>query len=118
MSHRIERVNQLIRQEVSDLLQRQVKDPRLDGFLAVTEVTTSPDMKYAKIYVSRICDEEEKKKTMSALATASGFIHSGLVKRLRMRRVPELIFEWDNSIERGARILELIDRANADDSPE
>jgi ribosome-binding factor A len=118
MTHRIERVNHLIRQEVSDLLQRQVKDPRLDCFIAVNEVETSPDMKYARVYVSRICDEDEKKKTMSALAAAAGFIHSGLVKRLRMRRVPELIFEWDNSIERGSRILELIDRANADNSPE
>ena len=116
MSHRVERVNHLIRQEVSELLQRQVKDPRLNSFIAVTDVVTSPDMQYAKVFVSRICDEEEKKKTLSALSTASGFIHSELVKRLRMRRIPELTFEWDDSIERGSRVLALIDRVSAENS--
>jgi ribosome-binding factor A len=114
MSHRIERVNHLIRQEVSELLQRHVKDPRLDRFIAVTDVVTSPDMQYAKVFVSRICDEEEKKKTISALSTASGFIRGELVKRLRMRHVPELTFEWDDSIERGSRVLALIDRVTAE----
>jgi ribosome-binding factor A len=114
MSHRIARVNHLIRQEVSELLQRQVKDPRLDCFIAVTDVVTSPDMKYAKVFVSRICDDEEKKKTLSALSAASGFLHRELVKRLRMRIVPELIFEWDDSIARGSRVLELLDRVSTD----
>ena len=60
MAHRIERVNRLIRQEISELLQRQVKDPRLGNFVAVTEVSTSPDLKYAKVFVSQIGSEEEK----------------------------------------------------------
>ena len=112
MSHRIERVNHLIRQEVSDLLQRQVKDPRLDCFVAVTDVETSPDMKFAKVFVSRICNDEDKKKTLAALNSAAHFMHNELVKRLRMRYVPELVFEWDSSIERGARVLELIDKVS------
>jgi ribosome-binding factor A len=116
MSHRIEKVNQLIRQEVSDLLQRQIKDPRLDTFVAVTDVVTSPDMKLAKVYVSRICNDEDKKKTLAALTSAAGFLHNELVKRLRMRYVPDLVFEWDNSIEHGARIMELLDRVSAENS--
>jgi len=116
MSRRIERVNHLIRQEVSELLQRQIKDPRLDSFVAVTDVVTSPDMKYAKVFVSRICDDEEKKKTLSALSAASGYIHRELMKRLRMRLVPELNFEWDDSIARGSRVLELLDRVSTENS--
>ena len=109
MGYRIERVNNLIRHEVSELLQRQVKDPRLGGFITVTEVSTSLDLRYAKIFVSGIGGEEEKQATLSGLVAASGFLRNELAKRLGLRRVPELRFHWDNSIERGARLLELID---------
>ena len=118
MAHRIARINNLIRQEVSELLQRQVKDPRLCSFVAVTEVDTSPDLKYARIFVSRICSEEEKQNTLNALAVASGFLRSELIKRLRLRRIPELSFQWDDSIERGAHILELLNRVNPGDTPD
>jgi ribosome-binding factor A len=110
MTHRVERVNSLIRQELSELLQRQVKDPRLGDFLAVTEVITSPDLKYARVFVSRIGSEEEKQKTLSTLASASGFFRRELAKRLKMRHIPELSFEWDNSIEQGNHLLQLIDK--------
>lgn len=114
MSHRIERVNHLIRQEISDLLQRHVKDPRLGEFIAVTEVITSPDLKYARVFVSQICSDEERAKILSALHDASGYFRTELAKRIRMRHMPELIFEWDESIARGARLLELIDKVNTD----
>ena len=114
MAHRIERVNSLIRQEISELLQRQVKDPRLGNFIAVTEVSTSPDLKYAKIFVSRIGSEEEKQETLNALASASGFFRSELFKRLRLRHTPELSFQWDDSIERGTHLLQLIDEVTTD----
>ena len=118
MAHRIERVNNLIRQEISELLQRQIKDPRLGTFVAVTEVSTSPDLKYAKVFVSHIGSKEEKKETLSVLAAASGFLRNELARRLRLRRIPELSFQWDNSIEQGARLLELIDRVSADSTPD
>ncbi len=114
MARRIERVNNLIRHEISELLQRQVKDPRLGDFVAVTEVSTSPDLKYAKVFVSRICSQEEKQETLSALAAASGFLRNEMARRLRLRRIPELSFQWDDSIERGAHLLELIDKVIAD----
>ncbi len=114
MAHRIERVNNLIRQEISELLQRQIKDPRLSSFIAVTDVDTSPDLKYAKVFVSCISSQEKKKEILSALATASGFIRSELTRRLKLRRIPELNFYWDDSIEQGAHLLELIDRVHAE----
>ncbi len=110
MAHRIERVNSLIRQELSQLLQHQVKDPRLGTFITVTEVSTSPDLRRARVFVSRIGSGEEKKETLSALATASGFFRNELAKRLRLRRIPELSFQWDDSIERGVHLLNLIDK--------
>jgi len=115
VAHRIERVNSIIREEISELLQRQVKDPRLGDFIAVTEVTTSPDLKYAKVFVSQYGNEGEKQKVLSGLASASGFFRSALAKRLKMRHVPELHFHWDDSIEHGDRISQLIDQVSNED---
>ena len=116
MTRRIERVNSLIRQEISELLQRQVKDPRLGSFVAVTEVSTSPDFRHAKIFVSSVGTDEEKRETLSALTAASGFFRSGLARRLRLRRIPELSFQWDDSIARGAHLLQLIDKVSTDNT--
>ncbi len=115
MSHRIERVNQLIRQEISDLLRREVKDPRLSQFIAVTEVATSPDLRNAKVYISFISDEQQKQDALDALAGASNFFRKEMARTLRLRRIPELSFHWDNSIERGAHIMNLIDDVNSSD---
>ena len=116
MAHRIERINKLIRQEISELLQRQVKDPRLGAFITVTEVATSTDLKRAKIFISHIASEEERKETLSALASASGFFRRELGKRLDLSRIPEFSFHWDDSIERGDRLLKLIDQVNKEGS--
>lgn len=116
MSHRIERINNLIRQEISELLQRQVKDPRLGTFIAVTEVSTSPDLKFAKVFVSRISNQAEKEETMQALEAAAGFLRKSLMKNLRLRRVPDLHFYWDDSIERADRLFRLLDQADTEDN--
>ncbi len=118
MAHRIERVNSLIRQEISELLQRQVKDPRLSSFIAVTEVSTSSDLKYAKIFVSCLDSEVKKQETLNVLTSASGFFRSELFKRLRLRYTPELSFQWDDSIERGSHLLQLIDEVTTDNTPD
>jgi len=114
MAHRIERVNSLIRQEISQLLQHQVKDPRLDNFITVTEVSTSADLKYAKVFVSCIGGKGEKEKTLSVLNTASGFFRRELAGRLKLRYIPELIFRWDDSIEQGDHLLQLIDGVSSE----
>ncbi len=117
MAHRVERVNSLIRQEIGELLQRQVKDPRLSNFIAVTEVSTSPDLKRAKVFVSCLDSEGKKQETLDALASASGFFRNELFKRLRLRHTPELSFQWDDSIERGSHLLQLIDEVTTDSTP-
>ena len=114
MAHRIERVNNLIRREISELIQRQVKDPRLDTFVTITEIVTSSDLKYAKVFVSCISGKQEEQKILSVLTAASGFLRTELAKNLKLRRVPELSFHWDDSIERGDRILRLIDQVSSE----
>jgi ribosome-binding factor A len=116
MSHRIERVSSLMRHEISGLLQRQVKDPRLSQFVAVTEVSLSADMKYAKVFVTCMGSEEEKQAMLKGLGAASNFLRNQLAKRLRLRRIPELNFEWDDSIERGDHLLQLIDKISTERS--
>ncbi|MFH1648013.1 MAG: 30S ribosome-binding factor RbfA [Chloroflexota bacterium] len=114
MSHRIERVNNLIRREISDLIHNQLRDPRLGEFVAVTEVNTTADLKYAKVFVSCIGGKQEEEKTLRVLNAAAGFLRSELARKVNMRRTPELSFHWDDSIEHGDRILRLIDQANAE----
>ena len=110
MSHRIERINALIRRETSELLRRVVKDPRLGGFIAITDVVTSPDLKTARIFISFLGSSIDKKEAMAALTAATGFFRKELAKILRLRHMPELSFHWDDSIERGAHIEELLDQ--------
>jgi ribosome-binding factor A len=102
------RVNDTIRRELSELLMRETRDPRLEGLLSITAVDTSPDLKYARVYVSVMGAEEDKERVQEGLAAATGFLRRGLAARLTMRYIPELAFERDDSIERGTRLLEMI----------
>jgi ribosome-binding factor A len=114
MSHRIERVNTMLRKEISDLVQHHLRDPRLGEFVAVTDVETSPDLQFAKVFVSSIGGQEEEPQVLEVLNSAAGFVRSELARNIRMRRIPELHFLWDSSIERGDRILRLLDQVNAE----
>jgi len=108
MTRRTVRVNELLREEISDLLQREVKDPRLgDGLITVTEVQVSPDLRHATVFVSYL-GEGEHRLVLDGLAAAAPFLHRELVHRLTIRRVPDLNFRFDPSIERGARLASLI----------
>ena len=98
MSRKTEKVNSLFREEISQLLLREVKDPRLSGVISVTEVIITPDLRYAHIYVSMMGSEEGKKGIISGLESASGFMRRELAHRIQMRRIPELIFVRDDSI--------------------
>ena len=117
-THRIEKVNQLIRQELSQLLQRETKDPRLSGYISVNSVVTTPDLRHARVFVSCVCEEAKKKEILDALSHSSGFFRSEMAKHLTMRRVPELHFTWDTSIEYGSHLIELIDKVAAEHPPE
>jgi len=117
MAHRIERVNTLIRKEISELIQRQLRDPRLDSFVAVTEVATSADLRHAKIFISSMSGKQDESKILGVLNSATGFLRTELAKKVRLRRMPELSFAWDDSIEHGDRILRLIDEVSQQDNP-
>jgi ribosome-binding factor A len=118
MSRRVERLNTLIRQEISELLKRVVKDPRLGGFVTVTRVSTSPDLRHAKVLVSVIGSEEEERQVLQTLTAAAGFLRRELSGRLRLRRTPELTFHYDDSIEQGAQVLQLINQVTATQTAE
>jgi len=115
MSHRIERINTLIRREISELIQHELRDPRLDEFIGVTEVDTSPDLKIAKIYISAMSGQQEEQKILGILNSAAGFLRTALANKVNLRYTPELHFLWDNSIEHGDKILRLIDEVTQKD---
>ncbi|HXZ94514.1 MAG TPA: 30S ribosome-binding factor RbfA [Dehalococcoidia bacterium] len=108
MSRHSERVSKSIQREICGLLEREVNDPRLSKFVSVTEVTLSPDLKHAKIYVSTLGTEINKEDLLAGFNNASGFFRKELAAHLRLKQVPELSFCYDDSIERGARLLKLI----------
>ncbi len=108
MSRRSERTSKLIQREISALLEREVNDPRLSKFVSVTEVTLSPDLTHAKVYVSTLGSEMNKEDLLAGFSKASGFLRKELAAHLRLRQMPELSFHYDDSIERGARLLELM----------
>ena len=105
--HRQEKLGELITAELSDLLRTRMKDPRI-GFVSITHVEVSGDLGHAKVYVSIMGEPEEQKSTMGALRHATGFLRHELASRLVLRHIPELVFKLDNSIAKGAHVLELI----------
>jgi len=108
--HRHERIAGEIQQEIGVMLAGELKDPRLEGFVTVTEVRLSPDMKQARVYVSVTGTEQEQKSAMEGLQAAAGFMRHELTERLQLRRAPDLTFVLDRSEEYGQRIDELIRR--------
>ena len=109
MSRRTERVNDLIRDELSELMLREVRDPRLGGLISITRVDVSPDLYNARVDVSVMADPPEQKEALRALNAAASFFHRELKQRLQIRRVPFLVFKLDTSIQEGAEMLALID---------
>jgi ribosome-binding factor A len=107
MPHRPERVEQFIKEELSQILQREVRDPRI-GFVSVTDVEVSVDLRHARVFVSVLGDAEAKAATMDGLRSASGYIRRELGGRLQMRHTPDISFRLDDSIERGARVNKLL----------
>lgn len=105
---RTAKVNSLIKSEISDIISQKIKDPRI-GFATIVSVEVSKDLRVAKVFVSIYGDEEEKKKTMDGLMSASKFIHNELRKRLRIKIIPEIVFKIDTSIEYSIHISKLIE---------
>ena len=117
MTQRTDRIDELLREEMSAILQREVDDPRI-GFATITDVETAPDLRHAKVLVSVIGQAEERRATLAAMGRAMPFVRHELGKRLRLKRIPEFHLELDDSVERGTRILHLLDELEAGHAPE
>jgi ribosome-binding factor A len=111
---RMRRVNEALRAVLSDAIATDLHDPRV-GFVTVTGVKTSPDLRHARVYVSVFGDEQAKADTLAGLRSAHGFLQSRLADELTLKRTPALTFQYDESVVRGMRISELIDRTVAED---
>jgi ribosome-binding factor A len=111
---RVSRVGEQIKKELSQILQQELKDPRI-GFATITSVEMSGDLQHAKVYVSVMGDEEQKKNTLAALNKAKGFIRSEIGRRITLRHTPELVFKMDESIELGQYINQLLREVKTDD---
>ena len=109
MTRHNQRTSKLIQREISKLLEREVNDPRLCKMISVTRVTLSTDFKHADIYVSTLGDDINKKDITTGLNSAAGFLRRELASHLQLKSTPQLSFHYDESIEQGARLLELID---------
>jgi ribosome-binding factor A len=107
MSERTARLDELLREEISAVLQREVDDPRI-GFVTITDVEVSPDLRHASVWVSVIGSADEKRQTLRALSRAMPFVRQRLGK-LRLKRIPELHVKDDDTARRGTRVLQILD---------
>jgi ribosome-binding factor A len=116
-SRRLQRVQNLLRAEISTVLQRKLKDPRVQaGLVSVSRVETSPDLREARVFVSIWGDHEAQAAAMQGLASAAGFIRAELMKVLHLRPMPHLDFRRDESLAQGARTLDLLEELGMDSS--
>ena len=100
---RFERINEELKKEISHIISYELKNPNVTGLISVTKAKITPDLKYAKIYIS-ILNSKNETETLEALRKSSGFIRTQIAKKINLRITPELVFERDDSIEYGAKI--------------
>lgn len=112
---RFERINEELKKEISHIISCELKNPSITGLISVTRAKITPDLKYAKIYVS-ILNSKNEEETIEGLKKSSGFIRTQIAKRINLRITPELVFEQDNSIEYGAKIDSILRQINKDEN--
>jgi ribosome-binding factor A len=113
MSERMRRVNEALREVLSEGM-GELKDPRI-GFVTVTGVDTSPDLRHAKVYVSVLGTERKRDATLKGLESSRGILQGRVNRELRLKRTPQLVFEYDPTVERGVRLSKLIDELAPDE---
>ena len=106
-SNRMYKIDEELKKEISNIISLELKNPHLTGLISVTNVKTTPDLRFAKVYVSMI-NEKSKKENLKILKQSSGYIRSEVARRVNLRITPELIFEFDDSLEYGSRIDEIL----------
>jgi ribosome-binding factor A len=105
---RMRRVNEAIREILGDAITTELKDPRI-GFVTVTEVDTSPDLRAARVYISVLGSPEERESSLAGLRSSHGVLQGKIASGMRLKRTPTLTFEYDESVDRGDRISRLLD---------
>ncbi|MGE5629840.1 MAG: 30S ribosome-binding factor RbfA [Caulobacteraceae bacterium] len=116
--HRIDRISEEVKREVSEIIRNDIKDPRVSSMSSVVAAEVTPDLRYAKIFISVLGNDEEKNATLKGLNSAAGFIRRELGSNMQLRYAPEVIFELDRSIEHGTNIMKLINEVRKRDGGE
>ena len=111
--NRLNRINEELKKEISHIISFELKNPDATGLISVTKVKITPDLKYAKVYVSML-NSKSKEKTLEALKKSAGYIRSGIAKKINLRITPELVFEEDDSMEYGMKIDSILKDLNKD----
>src|ERR671911_2524478 len=109
MAQRMRRVNELMREVIGSAIASELEDPRI-GFVTVTAVETSPDLRTARVYVSVLGKPEERDATLEGLRSAHGVLQSAIARQMRIKRTPTLSFHYDETVERAARVSKLLDQ--------
>lgn len=109
---RANRISEEIKRELSDIIMHELKDPRITGMISIVNLKVTRDLRYAKVYISIYGSDEDKKNAIEGLRNAAGFLRKEIGHRIQLRYTPELIFEIDDSIERGIYISGLIKKLN------
>ncbi len=117
MSRRVDRINGLLRQEISQLLAREIKDPRLGGVISITQVQTANDLRSARVLVSVLGDRETQESALDGIQSAAAFLRRELRDRLKLRYVPFLKFSLDDSLESADAVLRLMNQLQGEPNP-
>jgi ribosome-binding factor A len=114
-TQRQRQVAELLREDISRILREKIRDPRI-GFVTITDIEVTADLRHARVYVSVLGSHEEQSAALEALEGASHFVRAQLAHGWTLRYLPEIEFRWDASIERGARVIELLDQVRQEDA--
>lgn len=115
MSRRTERINEQLREEISTLLTRQIKDPRLNAVISITRVVSSGDLRSARVYISVMGNQETKQSALEGLRSAASFLRRELRNRINMKHTPFLSYQLDNSIDEADQLLRLMNKVKTDE---
>lgn len=116
-SNRMNRIDEELKKEISNIINYELNNPKVTGLISVTKVKVTPDLRYARVYISMI-NEKNQKATLAALKQSAGYIRTLVAKKVNLRTTPEIIFEFDESIEYGAKIDSIINEIAKDLKPQ
>ena len=110
-------MQELLKEEISDIIRREIKDPRL-GFVTVTDAEVTPDLRHAKVFISVLAEEDQRNESLKILQRATKFVRAEFAKRANMKLTPEIVFLMDKAIDQGVRMFELLEKIKKEDGKE